>query len=63
MFPSEDALKKALYLSTMNITKKWTVRVTNWGMIYGELRLNEVQYIHFGERLSDPTAVSGKKDA
>jgi transposase-like protein len=37
VFPSEDALKKAMYLSTINITKKWTVKIFNWGKIYGEL--------------------------
>lgn len=37
VFPSEDALKKAMYLSTMNIVKKWTVKIHNWGKIYGEL--------------------------
>ena len=39
VFPSDDALKKALYLSTMNITKKWTVKVINWGQIFGELSI------------------------
>jgi transposase-like protein len=45
VFPSDDALKKALYLSTMQITKKWTTKIRNWGMIYGELS------IHFDGRL------------
>lgn len=54
VFPSEDALKKAMYLSTMNITKKWVVKIHNWGRIYGELS------IHFGDRLTNPKAVSQK---
>jgi transposase-like protein len=37
VFPSEDALKKALFLSTQQITKKWTAKIRNWGQIYGEL--------------------------
>jgi transposase-like protein len=37
VFPSEDALKKALYLATLKITKKWTMPIRNWGQIYGEL--------------------------
>jgi transposase-like protein len=45
VFPSDDALKKALYLSTLNITKKWTMKIHNWGMIYGELS------VHFEGRL------------
>ena len=39
VFPSEDALKKALYLSTQIITKKWTMRIRDWGQIYGELSI------------------------
>ena len=39
IFPSEDALKKALYLSTQIITKKWTVKIRDWGQIYGELSI------------------------
>jgi transposase-like protein len=45
VFPSDDALKKALYLSTLNITKKWTTKIHNWGMIFAELS------VHFDGRL------------
>ena len=39
VFSSEDALKKALFLATRNITKKWTTKIQNWGQIYGELSI------------------------
>jgi transposase-like protein len=39
VFTSDDALKKALYLSTEIITKKWTMRIRDWGQIYGELSI------------------------
>ena len=39
VFPSEEALKKALYLATRNITKKWTMKIRDWGQIYGELSI------------------------
>ena len=39
VFPSQDALKKALYLATRNITKKWTTKIRDWGQIYGELSI------------------------
>jgi transposase-like protein len=39
VFPSEDALKKALFLATQQITKKWTTKIRNWGQIYGELSI------------------------
>jgi transposase-like protein len=37
VFPSEDALKKALFLAAQNITRKWTAKIKDWGQIYGEL--------------------------
>jgi putative transposase len=37
VFPSVTALLKALYLSTFEATKKWTLPVQNWGKVYGEL--------------------------
>jgi transposase-like protein len=42
VFPSDDSLKKALYLSTLQITKKWTMKIHNWGMIFGELSIHFV---------------------
>ena len=45
VFPSDESLKKALYLATINITKKWTSKIHNWGQILGELS------VMFEERL------------
>jgi transposase-like protein len=39
VFPSEDSLRKALYLSTQVIIKKWTNKIRDWGQIYGELSI------------------------
>ena len=39
VFPSDTALLKALYLSTFEATKKWTMQIHNWGKIYGELAI------------------------
>jgi len=39
VFPSEEALKKALFLATQNIVKKWTTKIRDWGQIYGELSI------------------------
>lgn len=39
VFPSDTALLKALYLSTFESTKKWTVTIRNWGQVYGELSI------------------------
>lgn len=45
MFPTDDSLVKMLYLATMEVTRKWTMRVQNWGEIFSQLA------IHFEERL------------
>ncbi len=39
VFPSGQALLKALYLVTFEATKKWTMPVRNWGQVYGELAI------------------------
>ena len=39
VFPSDTALLKAIYLSTFEATKKWTMPLRNWGKIYGELSI------------------------
>jgi putative transposase len=39
VFPSDSALLKALYLSTFEATKKWSMPIRNWGKIYGELSI------------------------
>lgn len=46
IFPSDEALLKMLYLSTMDVMKKWTGRVLGWGQILLQLS------IHFGERVT-----------
>ena len=35
-FPTDDALKKSIYLSLMQITKKWTQPIHNWGLILNQ---------------------------
>ena len=31
VFPTDDALRKSLYLATMDIMKKWSMPIANWG--------------------------------
>lgn len=35
-FPNDDALKKSVYLSIMEIEKKWAQPIWNWGMIFNQ---------------------------
>ncbi|MBY0089234.1 IS256 family transposase [Brevibacillus brevis] len=37
IFPTDDALLKMLYLVTMDVLRKWTGRVHNWGQILMQL--------------------------
>lgn len=37
VFPSDQALLKALYLATFEATKKWTQPIHNWSQAYGEM--------------------------
>ncbi|SDW99924.1 Transposase, Mutator family [Alicyclobacillus hesperidum] len=46
LFPNDEALLKMLYLATMEVTKKWIMRVANWGTILGQLM------IYFGDRVT-----------
>ena len=39
VFPSSQALMKALYLGTFEIAKKWTIPIRNWGKVRGELEI------------------------
>ena len=45
VFPSDESLLKMLYLATMDITKKWTGRRQDWGVIHSQLE------IYFEDRL------------
>ena len=45
VFPNDTALLKSLFLATQEATKKWTMPIQNWGLIFGELS------IMFEERL------------
>jgi putative transposase len=49
-FPTEDALRKSIYLSIREISKKWNLPIRDWGMIYGQLS------IFFEDLLNNKTA-------
>jgi len=43
VFPTDDSLKKMLYLVSQNIVKKWTVRYKNWDIIINQLAIMNQQ--------------------
>ncbi len=38
-FPTEQAVRKLLYLATMDITRKWTAPIQNWPLILNQLAI------------------------
>jgi putative transposase len=51
IYPSDDAVKKSVFLSIQEITKKWSMPVRDWGIIIGQLM------IFFADRLDERQAV------
>ena len=45
IYPSDDAVKKSVFLSIQEITKKWSMPIRDWGIIIGQLM------IFFADRL------------
>ena len=39
IFPTDDAIRKSVFLSIREISKKWTMPVRDWGLIYGQIVL------------------------
>jgi len=38
-FPTDDSLRKSIYLSVQEISKKWTNPIRNWGIIFGQITI------------------------
>jgi len=46
IFPTDDSIRKVIYLSVKEITKKWTVPARDWGLVYSQIM------IYFADRFS-----------
>jgi putative transposase len=46
VFPTDDSIRKVVYLSTKEITKKWTMPARDWGLAYSQIA------IFFADRLA-----------
>ena len=49
IFPTDDSIRKVVYLSVKEITKKWTMPVKSWSMAYSQIM------IYFKDRFQDCT--------
>lgn len=47
IYPTDDAVKKSVYLSIQEISKKWSMPIRDWGIIIGQL------LVFFEDRLRD----------
>ena len=39
IFPTDDSIRKVIYLSVKEISKKWTMPIHNWGLAYAQLSI------------------------
>lgn len=39
IFPTDDSIRKTIYLSTKEIAKKWTMPVRDWGLAYAQFAI------------------------
>lgn len=39
IFPTDDSIRKAIYMSVKEISKKWTVPVRDWGLAYAQFSI------------------------
>lgn len=46
IFPTDDSIRKVVYLSVAEIQKKWTMPVRDWGLVYSQIM------IYFEDRLT-----------
>ena len=46
IFPTDDSIRKVIFLSAREITKKWTMPVRDWGLAYSQFA------IYFADRLA-----------
>ena len=39
IFPTDDAIRKVVYMSVSEISKKWTMPVRDWGLAYTQFMI------------------------
>ena len=49
VYPSDDAVKKSVFLAVQEITKKWSMPVRDWGIIIGQLMVFFADRLELGQ--------------
>ena len=39
IFPTDDSIRKVVYMSVAEISKKWTMPVRDWGLAYAQFMI------------------------
>ena len=39
VFPTDDSIRKVIYMSVVEISKKWTMPVRDWGLAYSQFAI------------------------
>ena len=39
IFPTDDSIRKVVYMSVQDISKKWTIPVRDWGLAYPQFMI------------------------
>ena len=39
IFPTDDSIRKIIYMSVKEISKKWTMPVRDWGLAYSQFAI------------------------
>ena len=39
IFPTDDAIRKVIYMCVAEISKKWTMPVRDWGLAYSQFAI------------------------
>ena len=39
IFPTDDSIRKVIYLSVKEVSKKWTMPVRDWGLAYSQFEI------------------------
>ena len=39
VFPTDDSIRKVIYMSVREIAKKWTMPVNDWGLAYQQFAI------------------------
>lgn len=40
IFPTDDSIRKVIYMSVAEISKKWTMPVRDWGLAYSQFAIS-----------------------